>query len=625
VLAKTSSTDYATGWSTPPTSLPPSGPVPAGDLAGSTYPSPVLAAGAVTDAKIADVAATKLTGTIAQARLPVAPTGIATANVNDAAITDAKIAGVAYAKVTGAPTALPPSGGASGSLAGSYPAPSIAASAVRGTPSSGGTAREIAKASIWGADDLIDASVSDAKIAAVGAGKLTGTIAAARLPVAPTGVDTANVNDAAITNVKVASGLDAAKVTAGVLPVAQVPNLDAGQTTTGTFALARIPVLDVTKLPDAPAGITTGKLNDGAVTRAKIAADAWLSPVPLAGDVGKVLQVATGPALVWQTPGAASIPDGSITTAKLADAPSGVTTAKLNDLAVTDAKIAGVAYAKVTGAPTALPPSGAAGGDLAGSTYPNPTVIPAVKSKWTLTGTTLIPVATVKELQLSAAGDAAFLGYTYEGQPTLKGFSAKGSAAAQAPLTQYMNLLALQGAGCYQAGNNYSTQASFFFYASEAWSATARGSAARLDVTPAGTTTLGGHQFAFDADGAYRMTGSYAQKASGTTWSNPSDRRLKDEIADYPTGLAAVVQLQPRSFVYNGKGGSTAGARGFGFIADEVATAMPEMVGTYHYVREGAADTETEYATVDQSNLILALVNAVRELDARLARLEAPA
>jgi hypothetical protein len=44
------------------------------------------------------------------------------------------------------------------------------------------------------------------------------------------------------------------------------------------------------------------------VTRAKIAADAWLSPVPVGGDVGKVLTVATGPALAYQTPAAGSSP-----------------------------------------------------------------------------------------------------------------------------------------------------------------------------------------------------------------------------------------------------------------------------------------------------------------------------
>src|SRR4030095_12791590 len=69
-------------------------------------------------------------------------------------------------------------------------------------------------------------------------------------------------------------------------------------------------------------------------------------------------------------------------------------------------------------------------------------------------------------------------------------------------------------------------------------------------------------------NGNMTIQGATAQKSTGTTWSNPSDRRLKDEIADYPTGLAAVVQLQPRTFVYNGKGGSTAGHCGVGVFSD---------------------------------------------------------
>jgi hypothetical protein len=118
--------------------------------------------------------------------------------------------------------------------------------------------------------------------------------------------------------------------------------------------------------------------------------------------------------------------------------------------------------------------------------------------------------------------------------------------------------------------------------------------------------------------GDLTIAGATAVKASGTTWANPSDRRLKDDIEDYATGLAAVVQLQPRTFVYNGKGGSTAGMRGYGFIAEEVAPIMPETVG----VRAGKLDAddedETDIQTLDQSNLILALVNAVKELAARV-------
>lgn len=65
--------------------------------------------------------------------------------------------------------------------------------------------------------------------------------------------------------------------------------------------------------------------------------------------------------LKWKLIAESSVPDGSISTAKLAN------------LAVTDAKIANVGYSKVFGAPSQLPPNGAAGGDLAGS-YPAPVI-----------------------------------------------------------------------------------------------------------------------------------------------------------------------------------------------------------------------------------------------------------
>lgn len=54
-------------------------------------------------------------------------------------------------------------------------------------------------------------------------------------------VEAANIKNGEVSNAKLASGIDASKVTTGTLPVAQVPSLPASQTTSGTFDVARIP------------------------------------------------------------------------------------------------------------------------------------------------------------------------------------------------------------------------------------------------------------------------------------------------------------------------------------------------------------------------------------------------
>jgi hypothetical protein len=113
--------------------------------------------------------------------------------------------------------------------------------------------------------------------------------------------------------------------------------------------------------------------------------------------------------------------------------------------------------------------------------------------------------------------------------------------------------------------------------------------------------------------GNLTIQGATATKPGGGSWVAPSSAALKTDIAPWSEGLAAVLALDPVSYRYTGEHGLPTDQSHIGLIHEDVT--LDELKGT-------ATLGETEVDTIDSGPLIYALVNAVKELSARLAALE---
>jgi hypothetical protein len=127
-----------------------------------------------------------------------------------------------------------------------------------------------------------------------------------------------------------------------------------------------------------------------------------------------------------------------------------------------------------------------------------------------------------------------------------------------------------------------------------------------------------------------------------TTLTEISDRRLKKNIDPIGFGLAEVVQLNPVKFKWKKNKGEK-GDKGYGFIAQEVRSVIPEMVKkvrnkteefvrqpdgrkkkviTYNDVPVGEDPTGETMLQIDMSPMIPILVKAIQELNAKVVALE---
>lgn len=111
--------------------------------------------------------------------------------------------------------------------------------------------------------------------------------------------------------------------------------------------------------------------------------------------------------------------------------------------------------------------------------------------------------------------------------------------------------------------------------------------------------------------GDFRIRGSAATKASGTTWANPSDSRIKKNVQDFMPGLEVAKKLRAVTYEFNGKAGFVAdGKSHIGFIAQEVQKVAPYMVSESP---EFDIDGVKNLKILDESALTKILLNAIKE------------
>lgn len=121
-------------------------------------------------------------------------------------------------------------------------------------------------------------------------------------------------------------------------------------------------------------------------------------------------------------------------------------------------------------------------------------------------------------------------------------------------------------------------------------------------------------------------SGITPQAYGTTTFTNVSDARVKKNVKNYDLGLSAVLQLRPITYQFNGMYGTKDDNKEIvGLVAQEVqSTALNSMVADWQY-EDPATGEVADLLSVNTSQLVFALINAVKELDARVKALEAKA
>ena len=106
-----------------------------------------------------------------------------------------------------------------------------------------------------------------------------------------------------------------------------------------------------------------------------------------------------------------------------------------------------------------------------------------------------------------------------------------------------------------------------------------------------------------------------AHKTLTSTWTFPSDSRVKQNISPFTDGLDIILQTACVWYQYNGLANTPVDATGCGIIAQDIQPIAPYVVDTFLALLNPTDTAETEILSINMHPYFLLMVNAVKELD----------
>lgn len=220
---------------------------------------------------------------------------------------------------------------------------------------------------------------------------------------------------------------------------------------------------------------------------------------------------------------------------------------------------------------------------------------------------------------------------------TTAGVAPATGSTAYAPITGSTTYASLSSANQFTNTYNYfggssSTTSMIIGYGSVNFYSSTIGSNVNTSMFFSATgTSVGAQQFSLSYNNSGTPSSNYQfygdgtafKTGSSTAWTNTSDVRLKTNIANYTPGLTQLLQIQPRTWQWNGLAKTTEGADGFGLVADEIQQIVPSMVKTTPMLLNPTDTQTTDIKQVDVTELTWILINSVKELSAKVTALEA--